>query len=582
MAYHQTTTGLAAQLIYDGFRKYNRKFVKITHRAKRRFEKRNWAGQMQDIEARVTLYEESVLMVEAKLRELLGDKANDHQLWADVRDYFGTRLEDVPDAGFMKTFFNTITRRIFGTVGTDSAIEFIAPPPEEGMATLESLTMRRYPCWGDVHGTFRRVLKEFQFKVPYIDIDGDAAFMEEEVRRYALGHLDKQDACLRFEFIDSVFFQGSRAYLVGRILHPNKISPVVVAFENLDGGIRVDAVLLDDRSVSVVFSYTRSYYFADPTSVVASVYFLHSILPHKPLDELYTVLGRLRQGKTERYRKFMEHLKVTDDQFVHADGDRGLVMIVFTLPSSNLVFKILRDKFGFPKTTTHAEVHEKYQLVSNHDHAGRLIDTQYFRNLELPRGRFSEALLAELEGQARNTVSVNGDNIVFRQVYVERRVRPLNLYIRESTPERAQAAILDYGQAIKELAETNIFPGDLLLKNFGLTSSGRVIFYDYDEVELVSDCYFREIPEPSDDEFDIMDTGMTQYVGKCDIYPEEFIKFLAMDKSLRDTFLRVHGNILTADYWREVKARRLSGEITPVVPYHRVTLGVNHRSRSRL
>ncbi|MGB1110030.1 MAG: bifunctional isocitrate dehydrogenase kinase/phosphatase [Gammaproteobacteria bacterium] len=582
MAFQQTTTGLCAQHIYDGFSRYNKKFKKITTRAKRRFEKRNWDGQMQDIKGRVELYEEWVQRVENELRSVLGEKVNDHQLWVQIRDYFGSRLEGVPDAGFMKTFFNTITRRIFGTVGADSAIEFVAPPPEEGMATLESLSMRRYPCWGDVHGTFRRVLKDFRFKVPYIDLDGDAAFMEEEVRRFASGHLNRHDACLRFEFIDSTFFQGSRAYLVGRILHPDKISPIVVAFENLDAGIRVDAVLMDEKPVSVVFSYTRSYYFADPTSVVASVYFLHSILPTKPIDELYTVMGRLRQGKTERYRKFVEHLEVTDDQFVHADGDAGLVMIVFTLPSFNLVFKVLRDKFGFPKTTTHAQVHEKYKLVSNHDHAGRLIDTQFFRNLALPRDRFSPELLAELEAQAENTISLSGDWLVFNEVYVERRVRPLNLYIRESSRERAQAAILDYGQAIKELAETNIFPGDLLLKNFGLTSSGRVIFYDYDEVELVSDCFFKEIPEPSEDEFDMMDTGMTQYVGPRDIFPEEFMKFLAMDKDLRDVFLKVHGEILTAEYWRDVKARRVAGKITPVVPYHRATLGVNHRSRSKL
>ena len=130
------------------------------------------------------------------------------------------------------------------------------------------------------------------------------------------------------------------------------------------------------------------------------------------------------------------------------------------------------------------------------------------------------------------------------RVYIERRVRPLNLYIREAARDNAVAAILDYGQAIKDLAETNIFPGDLLLKNFGVTASGRVVFYDYDEVALVTECRFRELPEP-DDDFDLMDPGVTHYIGPHDIFPEEFIKFLAMEADLRKAFLAAHGDLLT-------------------------------------
>ena len=567
----QPPHAVAAQCIYDGFLRYNKRFKKVTDRARRRFERRDWKGQLQDVAERVELYENQVRKVDAKLRERTGAIIRDRDFWKSVRGYFGSRLENVPDAGFIKTFYNSITRRIHGTVGIDPEIEFVQPKPDEG---IESLSMRRYPCWGDVRTAFDQVLKNFHTQVPYKDRRADAAFIAAEVRAYAEKHLTQGDECLRFEFIDSHFFQGARAYLVGRILHPRKISPMVVALENTDQGVVVDAVLMEEQQISVIFSYTRSYYFADPTSVAAAVQFLHSILPRKPLDELYTVLGRLRQGKTERYRIFMEHLAGSQDRFVHAAGDVGLVMIVFTLPSYNLVFKIIRDRFGYPKTTTKQEVVEKYRLVSRHDHAGRLIDTQHFRNLELPKDRFAPELLDDLLQNAQDAVWLADDRVVLNHAYVERRVRPLNLYIREVAHEAAAAAILDYGQAIKDLAETNIFPGDLLLKNFGVTDSERVVFYDYDEVALVTECRFREIPEPEDDAFGLMDAAATRFVNDTDIFPEEFIKFLAMDAGLRAIFMRVHGDLLTADYWRDVKHRRLRGEITQVVPYARPVGGL--------
>ena len=465
----------------------------------------------------------------------------------------------------MKTFFNSISRRTFGTVGTDGMLEFVQPPPDEG---LESLAKRRYPCWDDIETSLRRILKDFKFREPYRDAARDARFMAADILNYAQTVGIGTEGFHRFEFVDSHFFQGARAYLVGRIIHERRHLPIVVAFENTGYGIRVDAVLLEESQVSNVFSYTRSYYFTDPTSVIGAVQFLHSILPRKPIDELYTVLGRLRQGKTERFRCFSDHLRRSHDLFVHTEGDSGLVMHVFTLQSFNLVFKVIRDQFGYPKNTTREQVISKYKLVSRHDHAGRLIDTQEFLNLKLPVGRFEPRLLTELLEGAAETVHREGDDLVLNRVYIERRVRPLNLYVREETGERTIAAILDYGQAIKDLAETNIFPGDLLLKNFGVTASGRVVFYDYDEVALVTDCRFRELPEP-DDDFDLMDPGAVRYIGPHDIFPEEFIKFLAMETGSRNAFLDLHGDLLTAQYWRDVKNRRLAGEVTHIIPYQR-------------
>lgn len=556
----------SAKCIYEGFVEYNEAFMHLTERARQRFEQRDWRGHQQDIVDRVEMYELAVRQVVKLLQKFLDSRVADRQLWSLIREIFAERLEDVPDAGFIKTFFNSTTRRIFGTVGVDTEMEFLSTPPEdEGI--LRALTLRRYPFWGSLDDVFAQVLRQFAFNVQYANVTDDVRQIAEEVDGFAKRVFESIDDMLRFEFISSVFYQSARAYLVGRIVLKHGLSPIIIALENAENGIQVDAVLLSSEEVSIVFNYTRSYYFADPNSVVAAVHFLHSVLPDKPIDELYTVLGRLRQGKSERHRIFTNHLKNSSDLFVHAAGDKGLVMIVFTLPSYDLVFKVIRDRFTPPKTMSRQEVIDKYKLVSKHDRAGRLIDTQEFRNLELPLNRFAPEVLEELTKEATISVRRHDDKLLFDHVYIERRVRPLNLYIREMPRRDAEVVIIDYGQAIKDLAQTNIFPGDLLLKNFGVTKHRRVVFYDYDEVALVTECNFRELPEPEDDD-DMMRPNDWFFVGKDDIFPQEFIKFLSLDPWLRDLFLEVHGDLLTVKYWRGMKAKHEAGDVSLVVPYY--------------
>ena len=574
------TVARISEFIYEGFLKYNENFTRITERARRRFEQRDWGGHQQDISERVELYEKSVRRIVVSLRKNLGPRVIDRRLWHSARRYFGERLYNVPDAGFMKTFFNSITRRIFDTVGIDPEIEFVSSAPDEGFNPLETLTLNRYPYWGSLDKTFKTILEDFAFKVPYRDMNADAATISQEIQRYFQANLKQHGDFLRFEFINSAFFQSARAYLIGRTIQQDHTNPIIIALKNSKRGIEVDAVLLSEEEVSVVFSYTRSYYFANPHSVIGAVHFLHSILPTKPIDELYTVLGRLRQGKTERYRIFSHHLENTDDRFVHAEGDKGLVMLVFTLPSYDLVFKIIRDNFGYPKTISREEVQEKYRLVSRHDRAGRLIDTQEFRNLEFPVNRFDDALLDDLLSEAAETVRIDNDQLIIDHVYIERRVRPLNLYLKEVERADANEVILDYGQTIKDLANTNIFPGDLLLKNFGVTRHRRVVFYDYDEVALVTECDFRDIPDSDDDE-DLMRSDVWFHVNKNDIFPEEFIKFLSMDAKLRALFLEVHGDLLTAGYWNRVKRNLLKGDIELVIPYFRHSMPTRRRTENR-
>ena len=555
-----------SQIIYDGFIRYNNYFHRITRRARTRFEQRDWKGHQQDIVDRVDLYEKSVRRIALALRRTLGPHLTNKIVWREIRHYFADRLNQVPDNDFIKTFFNSTTRRIFGTEGLDPELEFISSGPSDDLHLIMSLNIRRYPYWVSLQRIFETILDDFSFRIPYDDVHLNATRISRKIKAYTNENFTKDVEYLRFEFIDSFFYQAARAYLVGKLILSEGEAPIIIAFKNENRGISVDAIFLEEKEISLIFGYTRSYYFADPNSVIGAVHFLKSMLPKKPIDELYTVLGRLRQGKTERHRIFTEHLSKTKDKFVHAEGEVGLVMIVFTLPSYNLVFKVIRDTFGPPKTISREDVVSKYKLVSKHDRAGRLIDTQEFLNLKFPIDRFSKGLIKELLEDASISVRREGSNLILKHVYIERRVRPLNLYINEYSFEEAARAIIDYGEAIKDLAKTNIFPGDLLLKNFGVTQHNRVIFYDYDEVSLVTDCDFRDIPQSNSIE-DEMQADTWYYVGEHDIFPEEFIRFLSMNDQLKNEFMKYHRDLLTSKYWRRVKNQHLKGQVSLVIPY---------------
>ena len=368
------------------------------------------------------------------------------------------------------------------------------------------------------------------------------------------------------DMIPAVFYRNQGAYLVGRIKSGDQVMPLTLALQHPAGGIVVDAVLLSADEVSIIFSFTRSYFHVEVQRPRDLVRFLKSFMPRKPIAELYIAIGYNKHGKTELYRDLMRHIEQSTDTFEIARGDRGMVMCVFTLPSFDVVFKVIRDRFAYPKTSSRRDVMERYQLVFKHDRAGRLADVQEFEHLAFARDRFSPDLLSELAGEAAETVAIGSRIVEIKHVYVERRMTPLNLYIREAKLSDACKAIVDYGQAVRDLAATNIFPGDMLLKNFGVTRHGRVVFYDYDELCLVTDCQFREMPTAADDS-DEFGAEPWFYVGPTDIFPEEFINFMGLGGELRETFLKAHGEILTAQYWQGIQARHRAGELLDIIPY---------------
>lgn len=560
----------AAELLRDRFADYNSRFRAITRRARQRFERRDWPGAREDARERIALYDRCVAETSDATAALLGPRAADKALWAGIKHHYAGLIGPLLDQELNKTFFNTLSRRFFGTLGVDPAIEFVALDIEPTDRITHPVSRKSYAVFGALADEFLRVLEDFAFAVPHAHPATCAA----RLARALEAQLGDFGPVVALEMLETVFYREQRAYLVGRAFGERRFAPLIVALVNDDDGIRADAVISDAEQVAQVFGFTRSYFQADLATVGDAVVFLRTLLPRKPVDELYTVLGRAKQGKTERYRHFFRHLaQHPDEAFVHADGERGMVMAVFTLPSHPLVFKVIRDRFAAPKTMQRADVMAKYALVFQHDRVGRLVDAQEFRHLRFPRRQFAPALLDELLETCPSSVRIEDEDLVLAHCYVERRLRPLNLVVREADPETARRAVLDYGQAIKDLARSNIFPGDLLLKNFGLTRHGRAIFYDYDELALVTECRFRALPKARSDDEETH-AGAWYHVGEHDVFPEQFPQFLGLDDDLRAALIRAHGEIFDAAWWREVQARIGRGDYADLPPYpQRMRLG---------
>jgi isocitrate dehydrogenase kinase/phosphatase len=558
-----STAVASIQAAYD---RYERGFDEITRRARSRFERRDWSGAQVDATERLALYKTHVDGAVADVHDILEDAVMERTVWAAMRSEHALQ-RDRPDSELVETFFNSVTRRVFSTVGVDPAIEYLEHCPSDTAADPRSSIWDTYETAGVDPALIRRILVALPWSVPYAQLDRDTVLVAELIDgriRAVLGGAGP----VELDILKSVFYRNKGAYLVGRIRAGTEIIPLVLPLLHAERGIVVDAVLMTSDEASVVFGFSWTYFRVDTPRPRALVNFLGTIMPLKSVHELYTAIGYNKHGKTELYRSLMRHLEEPAARFAFAEGDEGMVMAVFTLPSFNVVFKVIKDSFGAPKNTTRRGVMAKYHFVFVRDRVGRLADAQEFEHLEFPRRCFPEELLGYLAREAGGTVRVEEDRVVVRHLYTERRVTPLNLFLREAEESAARDAVLDYGNAIKDLAAADIFTGDMLLKNFGVTRNGRVICYDYDELCLLSECRFRRLPQPTtiDEEFS---AEPWFHVGEQDVFPEEFQAFLVPPGRLRTAFLAAHGNLLDLGFWQGVQQRLAAGEVVDVFPYRR-------------
>lgn len=566
-----------AAIVADAFDTLQAAFDKVTRRAWARFERRDWRGMQRDSLERLGLYrqatDEAVLTLRAALRARLFERP----LWARLkRDYSGL-IAARPERELAETFFNSVSRRLFHTVGVDPLIEFVDSDFDAPIASDDPVYATFEVPGGDdgLAELFARLLRRLPLHARFASLEWDARAAAHEVRRvlrdWPAPAVHALDVCTRAPApgeapLPALFFRNQGAYLVGRLRGSGGVRPLLLALAHGLGGVVVDAALCEQELASIVFSFTRAYFHAEVAHPHALVDFLRSILPAKPVGELYTSLGFNKHGKTELYRHLLRHLSRSDERFDVAPGERGMVMSVFAMPGFDVVFKIIRDQFAEPKTTTRRRVMANYQLVFRHDRAGRLVDAQEFEHLEFERRRFSPRLLDELQQAAPGSVFVHRERVEIRHLYTERRLVPLDLYLREADEAAARDAVLDYGRALRDLAATDIFPGDLLLKNFGVTRHGRIVFYDYDELTSLTKCRFLDVPRGrGDDDWDGGEALVT--AGDDDIFPEQLFDFVGLSRPLRTVFAEAHGELMTPAFWRDMQERLRAGELTEIYPY---------------
>jgi isocitrate dehydrogenase kinase/phosphatase len=559
--------------MFDG---YCAVFDSITANALDRFAKRDWHGLQDDSAERLDLYNQKADEAAAALEAAVGSDLMKRPVWQQARRTYQNLVDTRLDAEIARTFFSSITRRVLKTEGTDSRVEFTDEPSQRRSG--EPLLVRLEG--GSLDEMLIELLTGADLAAAWQNLERDVRLATLEIERRFVLHGERS----RVEAIEAypiAFFRGRAAYLVGEIAAGATALPLAIAIHHTSRGLIIGAVLVEPDDISVLFSYTRASFMVATSHPGELVNYLRRLMPHRKPAELYTAIGYNKHGKTERYRDLRTFIGESGERFEYARGIRGMVMIVFTLPGYDAVFKVIRNRFPYPKQTTRRQVMAKYRLVFRHDRAGRLIDAHEFEHMRFARERFDDALLAELESEASRSVTVEGDTVTLHHVYVERKVIPLDIYLRESNPVKARGAIVDYGRAIKNLAMSDIFPGDMLLKNFGVTRSGRVVFYDYDELSRVTECNFREIPETADPDRE-MSADPWFGVGEKDVFPEEFRNFLGIRGELRDVLEHHHADLFGVRFWRRVQDRVSSGEVIEIFPYKRSRrLGAGVRRRTR-
>ncbi len=557
-----------ARAMLEGFDKHYRLFRLVSRQAKQRFEAADWPAVRAAHAERIQFYDDRVKeAVERLQRDFDAGNLPDH-LWAEIKLHYVGMLTDHKQPELAETFFNTVSCKILHRTYYHNDFIFVRPAVSTEYLEADPPSYRSYyPLKDGLRGVLRHLLRDFDLQVPFADLHRDVRYVLRAVRERIPRRL-RLESNHQLQVLSALFYRNQRAYLIGKIVNGHSEVPFAIPIvHQRDGrGLCLDAILLDPRDIAPLFAFNRAYFMVDMAVPSAYVDFLSSMMPGKPKAELYTALGLQKHGKTLFYRDFLHHLKHSTDDFVVAPGIRGLVMIVFTLPWYPYVFKVIRDTIAPSKNIDRQTVKEKYMLVKRHDRVGRMADTLEYTDVAFPRQRFTQELIDELRREAPSLYEEDGDSIVVKHLYIERRMTPLNLYLDAVGDRRAAAAVRDYGNAIKELASVNIFPGDMLFKNFGVTRGGRVVFYDYDEIAYMTEINFRRIPEARTPE-DEMSAEPWYPVAQNDVFPEEFGPFLLSGEKIRPTFLQEHGDLLTPEYWNRVKECVAAGEIADVFPY---------------
>lgn len=560
-----------ADIILKGFRRHFGLFLQITAQAKTRYSQSDWQGFAKDSADRISFYDLRVQESIDRLQQELPQQQLDEPLWQQVKQHYLQFLMFHPQAELAETFYNSVFCRLFERKYFHHQNIFITSTLSKQClpAPIASVYDSYFPAQDGLRSCIRKIIASYALTLPFVDLERDIRSIVQRFKQQS-SHGRYPVYQIRFDMLKSLFYRNKAAYLVGRVVSPAGQQPFIIPIlqqqEHGDTQLYLDTLLTDPQQMSIIFGFSRAYFMVDLPVPSAMVHFLKELMPHKTLAELYASVGLHKQAKTEFYRELLQHLQRSTDQFIAAPGTRGMVMMVFTLPSFPYVFKVIRDQFAESKAFGRDTVKQRYLLVKKHDRVGRMADTMEYSDVALPLQKFSAELLAELEQSIAGSIRREDGLLVISHLYIERRMTPLNLYLEQVEPAEQRRVMQDYGQALKDMIAANIFPGDMLLKNFGVTRHGRVVFYDYDEVQYLLDVNFRAIPK-ADNWDDMLSAEPWYSVNPGDVFPEQIATFVTPQPAWRQMLIDSHPELLDACFWQARQADIRAGRLEDVFPY---------------
>ncbi|MDK1289969.1 bifunctional isocitrate dehydrogenase kinase/phosphatase [Pseudoalteromonas umbrosa] len=555
-----------AFFIITGFKKHYSLFQEMTARIPSAFLSQQWATIEQISKLRISHYDQRVQeTVDILKLHFPSNQINNH-LWCQVKQVYIDLLVFHPQAELAETFYNSVFCHLFHHSYFKNDYIFV----NSSQSTVSQLPVEAeyrsyFPVVEGLQKTIEKIISDTGLLSELYDFKQDIRLLQKAFFKQA-PNTHHQHFKMRFDILKSPFYRNKSAYIVGRVVSCSGVQPFIIALlHNNQNKLKIDALITNASQMSLIFGFARAYFSVETRAPSAMVRFLNQLMPSKTVAELYNSIGFHKHGKTEFYRAFLLHQKSNNERFTIAPGTPGMVMLVFTLPTFPYVFKVIKDTFAPSKPFGKETVLARYQLVKNHDRVGRMADTLEYSNVVIPKNRIEPDLLTVIKEKIAQNIIEDDKFITIKHLYIERRITPLNLFIQNATDEQIDHVIQDYGNAIKEMLQVNIFPGDMLLKNFGVSRHNRVIFYDYDEVQYLTQMSFKALPKISLD--DLYSGQATPSFAPNDVFPEQMCTFVLTNPKLKAVFERHHPELMTPIYWQKVQQDIRQHIIKHVYPY---------------
>lgn len=562
-----------AGLIFSSFHTYYLKYEGITGRAKYRFLNREWAQDVQDGVSRINLHPEIMGKLKEDVRHVQPDENFIRQHWREIRTSYMRLVKEKSQVGnayrrdLVHTYFYMAQRIFFPRDSIDDPMGLVWDNRANPSIVPGFVVKYEQGRSGQLRKLLAKIINKSPFSGHLAHAQDDALLGARALELGLQNHGKNIEDLSSLELLSPVFYQTKRAYQVGRVVFKSgEFLPMVLGYAHPESGVQLDVVLVGEKDVSPLFSYTRSNFHVDVSAYREMVEYLVQMLPNKNRIDFLAAIGFHNPAKEYLKASLRAKLARPNAHFDFAIGVKGNATDVFSVTGFPFVFKIPRELSKKIDFVGRERIIENYRYVHRIDRVGRMLDGLRFQNMRFKKTNFTPELLAYLQENSPSHVRGEGDDVVFDDIFVQKKVIPLNVYLERADDKHTRSALIGLGECIKELISVGIFPGDLMAKNFGVDSDGKVVYYDYDDVDSVSKFQFRNIPAARNDDEETMALTDRITAGDYDIFPEQIATFLLRPKDL-EMFRLYHADLLRAEGWNKLKQSYESGEIPDLFPY---------------